>query len=79
MPLQLDIEPVAEQPLQRGAASARELGLAGRNRRVKRAAWTAGERDQSLSLAFEPRKLQMGFSFAGVSRKAREHSRIRLR
>ena len=59
MALQFDIEPVAEQPLQRRAATARKLGLAGRDRRIERPARPAGQRDQAVGLAFEPGQLQM--------------------
>ena len=77
--LQLDIEPVAEQPQQPLAARRRKLGLARRDREVERAAGTAGQRDQAVGAASSAASLRCGGSPDGVSRKAREVSRIRLR
>ena len=57
--LQLHVEPVAEQLLQRGAARGGEIGLAGDDRRIERAARPAGERDQAVGRPVEPGKLQM--------------------
>src|SRR5262249_26211438 len=59
MPLQLNVEPVAEQPLERGAAGLREMALSGGNCRVERSAGAAGQRDQAFSLSLEPGKTQM--------------------
>ena len=52
--LQFDVEPVAEQLLQRGAARAGEIGLPGDDRRIERPARPAGERDQAVGRAVEP-------------------------
>ncbi len=50
MALQLDIEPVAEQPGKPFAARRRKLGLAGREREVERPAGSAGQHDQARGL-----------------------------
>ena len=57
--LQLDVEPVAEQLLQRRAARAGEIGLPGDDRRIERPARPAGERDQAVGRAVEPGELQV--------------------
>ena len=77
--LQFDIEPVAERREQRIEAGGGEMALPGGNREIERAARPAGERDEAVGFACEPFELEVGFSCGGVSRKAREDSRIRLR
>ena len=57
--LQLDVEPVAEQPRQRLAAPARQTALAGDDRRIERPAGPSGQRDQAIGLALEPSELEM--------------------
>ncbi len=59
MALQLDIEPVAEQPRQRLAAKVREMALPGDDGSVKRPARASRQRDQPLGLALEPGEPQM--------------------
>ena len=60
VPLQLDIEPIAEQLQQALAAPVRQIALAREERRIERPAGTAGERDQAVALAFEPGELEVG-------------------
>ena len=79
MALQLDIEPVAEQRGELLAARRRKLGLAGREREIERPAGPAGQRDQAVARGSSAASLTCGGSSDGVSRKAREVSRIRLR
>ena len=70
--LQLHVKPVAEQFLQRRAAGGGEVGLAGQDRGVERAARPAGERDQAVGHPFEPGKLQMRlFVRRGLQERAR--------
>ena len=79
MALQLDIEPVAEQPREPRAARRRKLGLAGREGEIERPAGSAGQHDQAPRACSSAASLTCGRSPDGVSRKAREVSRIRLR
>ena len=57
--LQLDVEPVAEQPRQRLAAHVREMALPGDDRSIERPARAAGQRDQAVGLALEPGELEV--------------------
>ncbi len=71
--LQLDIEPVAEQPRQRLAASLRQGALAGDDCRVERAAGAAGQHDQPVGLALEPGQLEVGLL---VRRRLQKGARV---
>ena len=78
--LQLDIEPVAEQRSPAARSAAPPVGLIGSERQRDRAVRAAGQRDQALGLAFERVELDVRrLVRSGVSRNAREFSRIRLR
>ena len=79
MALQFDIEPVAEQALQSFKPRRGEMALPGRDGAVERSAGPASERDDAVGLALEPFELEARRLVSGVSRKAREDSRIRLR
>ena len=57
--LQLDVEPIAEQALERRATGLREIALSGGNRRVERAARPASQSNQTLGLALQPGKPHM--------------------
>ncbi len=59
MTLQLDIEPVAEQPQQRLGTRTGQRALACRQRVIERTIRPAGQRNQSIGLAFEPGELHM--------------------
>src|SRR5262249_35214463 len=52
--LQLDVEPITEQPLERRAAGLREMALPGGNGRVERTARPTRQSNQSVGLALEP-------------------------
>ena len=77
--LQLDIEPVAEQPRQRLAAPRREAPWPAT---IAASSGPPGPPVSTISPSVSPSSqasLRWGCSFGGVSRKARELSRIRLR
>ena len=57
--LQLDVEPITEQPLERRAAGLREMALPGGNGRVERAARPTSQSNQSVGVTLEPRQAQM--------------------
>jgi len=59
MALQFNVEPVAEQPLERGAACLREMALPGGDCHVERSAGAAGQHHQAFGLSLEPGKTQM--------------------
>ena len=59
MPLQLDIEPVAEQPLQFLAARQRQRALTAADRRVQRPVRSAAERNEAVGLVRQPGKLDV--------------------
>ena len=56
--LQFDIEPVAEQAMQRVEPRGGEMALAGGDGAIERAAGPAGERDDAVGLAFQPVELE---------------------
>ena len=68
VPLQFDIEPVAEQALQLFATRQRQRVLAADDGDIERPVRPAGERDQARGLAVEPVSLRCGRSCGGASR-----------
>ena len=59
VPLQFDVEPVAEEPLKGLAAPVRQLRLTGEHGGVERPARASGQRDQAGALVLEPGQLQV--------------------
>jgi len=71
VPLQLDIEAVAEQFEQLVAAGGRKIELAGDDRKIETAGRSARQGDQPLGLTGEPGQAQMRGLVRRVSMKAR--------
>ena len=69
MALQLDVEPVAEQPHERLAARRGERRLPGHDRAVERPTGAAGERDHAVAVVLEPSQLEMRRLIGVVAQK----------
>ncbi len=77
--LQLDVEAVAEQAVQRVEPRGGEMALPRRDRAIERPAGPAGERDDALGFALQPLELEARRLVRRRVEEGARRSRIRLR